>query len=286
MERNSMRSAMLPGRSPEMANSFRRYLEGLFDPRDPSREYGAILPISSDPNVPGSGRFDLRGGFTGDILGMLGAGGRAMRGEAYDPMDITMGLMGTATPSLAARPRAGVLRSAGGGEPPRLPVELQAAAETKLAPENSLRASLQRSDAGILHPESNANAARYTSAEGREYAAKLQELRDAWGRVDWQRKIIDDYVERLREPGLTDQGIYKIQQRLQRARERYAESLKTAETLGLKENDPFPADIRLTAPHGQFPGDEKYAFRSYAPEGYPFAAGSHDFSDPKFRVPD
>lgn len=114
MERNSMRSAMLPGRSPETANSFRRYLEGLFDPRDPSREYGAILPISSDPNVPGSGRFDLRGGFTGDILGMLGAGGRAMRGEAYNPMDITTGLMGTATPSLAARPSVSTARIFGG----------------------------------------------------------------------------------------------------------------------------------------------------------------------------
>ena len=114
MERNAMRSAMMPGRSPEMANSFRRYLEGLFDPRDPSREYGAILPISSDPNVPGSGRFDLRGGFTGDILGMLGAGGRAMRGEVYDPMDITTGLMGTATPSLAARPSVSTARIFGG----------------------------------------------------------------------------------------------------------------------------------------------------------------------------
>jgi len=103
MERNSMRSAMLPGRSPEMANSFRRYLEGLLDPRDPSREYGAILPISSDPNVPGSGRFDLRGGFTGDILGMLGAGGRAMRGEAYDPMDITTGMVGMTLPNAMRR---------------------------------------------------------------------------------------------------------------------------------------------------------------------------------------
>jgi hypothetical protein len=86
-----------------MANSFRRYLEGLFDPRDPSREYGAILPISSDPNVPGSGRFDLRGGFTGDILGMLGAGGRAMRGEAYDPMDITTGMVGMTLPNAMRR---------------------------------------------------------------------------------------------------------------------------------------------------------------------------------------
>jgi hypothetical protein len=86
-----------------MANSFRRYLEGLFDPRDPSREYGAILPISSDPNVPSSSRFDLRGGFTGDILGMLGAGGRAMRGEAYDPMDITTGMVGMTLPNAMRR---------------------------------------------------------------------------------------------------------------------------------------------------------------------------------------
>jgi hypothetical protein len=109
-----MRAAMLPGRDPEVTNSFRRYIDDLLAPRDPTRQYGAILPISSDPNVPGSGRFDLRGGFTGDILGMLGAGGRAMRGEAYDPMDITTGLMGTATPSLAARPSASTVRVFGG----------------------------------------------------------------------------------------------------------------------------------------------------------------------------
>ncbi len=112
--RNAMRAAMLPGRDPEVTNSFRRYIDDLLAPRDPTRQYGAILPISSDPNVPGSGRFDLRGGFTGDILGMLGAGGRAMRGEAYDPMDITTGLMGTATPSLAARPSASTVRVFGG----------------------------------------------------------------------------------------------------------------------------------------------------------------------------
>lgn len=103
--RNSMRDAMLPGRNPETANSFRRYLESLLDPRDPAREYGAILPVSSDPNVPGSGQFDLRGGFTGDILGLFGAGGRAMRGEAYDPMDITTGLMSAALPNAMRRPR-------------------------------------------------------------------------------------------------------------------------------------------------------------------------------------
>ena len=112
--RNAMRAAMLPGRDPEVTNSFRRYIDDLLAPRDPTRQYGAILPVSSDPNVPGSGQFDLRGGFTGDILGMLGAGGRAMRGEAYDPMDITTGLMGTATPSLAARPSASTARIFGG----------------------------------------------------------------------------------------------------------------------------------------------------------------------------
>lgn len=112
--RNSMRAAMLPGRDPEVANSFRRYIDDLLAPRDPTRQYGSILPISSDPNVPGSGQFDLRGGFTGDLLGMVGAGARAMRGEAYDPMDITTGLMGVATPSLAARPSASTARVFGG----------------------------------------------------------------------------------------------------------------------------------------------------------------------------
>lgn len=112
--RNAMRAAMLPGRDPEVANSFRRYIDDLLAPRDPGREYGMLLPISSDPNVPGSSQFDLRGGFTGDLLGMVGAGGRAMRGEEYNPVDITTGLMGVATPSLAARPSASTARIFGG----------------------------------------------------------------------------------------------------------------------------------------------------------------------------
>lgn len=282
----SMRDGMLPGRDPASVNAFLQSVDDLLAPRDPAREYGAILPVSSKPNVPDSGRFDLKGGFIGDILGMLGAHRNAMRGEAYDPMAITSGLMNVAAPSVAARPRAGVLRSAGGGDPPRLPVEIRTAAETKLAPENSMRATLQQLDAGILHPESNAHAARLTSSEGREYAVKLRALRDAWNRVSWQRTLIDNYVEKLREPGLTDQGIYKIQKRLSAARAIYTERLKAAETLGIKENDSYPRDIRITAPHGQFPGDDRYAFRSYAPEGYPFHASSHDFSDFKFRVPD
>jgi hypothetical protein len=100
-----MRAAMLPGRDPEVTNSFRRYIDELLAPRDPTRQYGSILPISSDPNVPGSGQFDLRGGFTGDLLGLVGAGSRAMRGEAYDPMDITTGLMSAALPNAMRRPR-------------------------------------------------------------------------------------------------------------------------------------------------------------------------------------
>ena len=120
-----MRDAMRPGRDPETANAFRRQIDDLFAPRDPTREYGAILPISSDPNVPGSGQFDPKGGFIGELLGLLGAGGRAVRGEAYDPMAITSGLMNAAAPSVAARPGAGVLRSAGSGGPPRLPAVMQ-----------------------------------------------------------------------------------------------------------------------------------------------------------------
>lgn len=284
--RNAMRAAMLPGRDPETVNSFRRYLDDLLAPRDPGRQYGAILPISSDPNVPGSGQFDLRGGLTGDLLGMVGAGGRAMRGEAYDPMDITTGLMGVATPSLAARPSATVLRSAGGNEPPRLPPVLQSAAETKLAPENTLRRSLQNFDAGVLAPEQTARAARISSPEGLEYAARLQAQRDAWSQMDWRRQTIQDYTTKLQEPNLTDEGIFKIQQRVQRARQRYAEALENAQKLGLDENSPFPADVRLTAEIGKFPGDQNYSYRSYAPEGYPFSPPGHNFADPQFRVPD
>ena len=134
--RNAMRDAMLPGRDPETANAFRRQLDALlarrepdafmpprnpemaaafrqsvddlFAPRDPTRDYGAILPISSDPNVPGSGQFDPKGGFIGELLALLNNGGRAMRGEAYDPMAVTSGLMNGAAPALARRPRRGV----------------------------------------------------------------------------------------------------------------------------------------------------------------------------------
>jgi hypothetical protein len=45
---------------------------------------------------------------------MLAAGGRAMRGETYNPADITAGMMGMATPSLAARPNPSTLRVFGG----------------------------------------------------------------------------------------------------------------------------------------------------------------------------
>ena len=110
--------AFMPPRNPEMAGAFRQSVDDLFAPRDPAREYGAILPISSNPNVPGSGQFDPKGGFIGELLGLLGAGGRAMRGEAYDPMAITSGMMNVAAPSVASRAKGGVLRSAGAGSEP------------------------------------------------------------------------------------------------------------------------------------------------------------------------
>jgi hypothetical protein len=116
-ERNSLRRALrTPLGTPSEAtrNAFRDYLDEALSPRDPSREYGAVIPYSRDPNVPGSTRFDLRGGLTGDFLGMLAAGRRALAGEAYNPADITAGMMGMATPSLAARPSPSTARVFGG----------------------------------------------------------------------------------------------------------------------------------------------------------------------------
>jgi hypothetical protein len=116
-DRNSLRRALrTPLGEPSEAtrNAFRDYVGEVFSPRDPSREYGSVLPVSRDPNAPGSTRFDLRGGLTGDFFGMLAAGGRAMRGETYNPADITAGMMGMATPSLAARPNPSTLRVFGG----------------------------------------------------------------------------------------------------------------------------------------------------------------------------
>ena len=116
-DRNSLRRALrTPLGEPTEAtrNAFRDYLDEAFSPRDPSREYGAVIPYSRDPNVPGSTRFDLRGGLTGDFLGMLAAGRRALAGQPYNPADVTAGMMGMATPSLAARPSPSTLRVFGG----------------------------------------------------------------------------------------------------------------------------------------------------------------------------
>lgn len=115
--RNALRDALnrpLGEVSESARNAFVQQLERAFAPRDPSREYGAVLPFSYDPNVPGSTRFDLRGGLPGDFFGLLGAGQRAMRGEAYDPVDVTAGMVGLATPSLAARPSPSAVRVFGG----------------------------------------------------------------------------------------------------------------------------------------------------------------------------
>jgi hypothetical protein len=116
-DRNSLRRALrTPLGEPSEAtrNAFRDYVGEVFSPRDPSREYGSVLPVSRDPNAPGSARFDLRGGLTGDFFGMLAAGRRALAGETYNPADITAGMMGMATPSLAARPNPSTLRVFGG----------------------------------------------------------------------------------------------------------------------------------------------------------------------------
>lgn len=115
--RNALRDALnrpLGEVSESARNAFVQQLERAFAPRDPSREYGAVLPFSYDPNVPGSTRFDLRGGLPGDFFGLLGAGSRALRGEAYDPADVTAGMVGMATPSLAARPSPSTVRVFGG----------------------------------------------------------------------------------------------------------------------------------------------------------------------------
>jgi hypothetical protein len=116
-DRNSLRRALrTPLGEPTEAtrNAFRDYLDEALTPRDPSREYGAVIPYSRDPNVPGSSRFDLRGGLPGDFLGMLAAGRRALAGQPYNPADITAGMMGMATPSLAARPSPSTARVFGG----------------------------------------------------------------------------------------------------------------------------------------------------------------------------
>lgn len=115
--RNALRDALnrpLGEVSESTRNAFVQQFERAFAPRDPSREYGSVLPVSRNPNVPGSTRFDLRGGLLGDFFGLLGAGGRAMRGEPYDPADITAGMVGMATPSLAARPSPSTVRVFGG----------------------------------------------------------------------------------------------------------------------------------------------------------------------------
>lgn len=172
--RNAMRAAMLPGRDPEVTNSLRRYIDELLAPRDPTRQYGSILPISSDPNVPNSGQFDLRGGFTGDLLGMVGAGARAMRGEAYDPMDITTGLMGVATPSLAARPSASTARVFGG--------------DLAQGVQNQFRAAREKLRVGRSPEEVYENTGVFRSPEGRMMFE------------------IDDSAARLRTENLTPSG--------------------------------------------------------------------------------
>lgn len=165
-----------------------------------------------------------------------------------------------------------------------LPESLRGAAEQKIAPENSLKRTLQMADAEILSEKSTALLARQSSPEGLEYGRKLQEARDIWSKVDSNRNYARYLEEQLREPGITDQGIFKIQRRLANARNKFDEGAKQALSRGVDVNKPFPSDDRYELPVGQFPGDERYLYKSYAPEGYPFHNREHDFSDPRNKV--
>lgn len=264
-------------------------VESAISPRSQEREYGSILPISWERgSAPGNARFDIKGGLTGDVLGLIGAGSAALRGRLYDPLDVTRGVMAVGSPNLARTRTSGVLRSAGPGDTPtpRLPESLKPVSETTLAPQNTLRRSLQEIDAGILSPEQTAKAARQTSPEGLQYAARLEEQRNAWQQMDSKRFYVQYLTQKLQEPNLTEQGIFKIQSRLQRARQEYQSAKQFAEYVGVKETDPYPVDIRITAEMGKFPGDEKYMYRSYAPEGYPFGSPGHDYANPAYRIPE
>jgi hypothetical protein len=168
----------------------------------------------------------------------------------------------------------------------RLPQSIIESANIKLESEGGLKGALQRAEFGILTPEETARYSRTSSPEGIEYKKNLDDQRAAWSKMDWRRKTIEDYSEKLREPNLTDDGIFKIQKRIQNARMKYKEAVTEAELVGIGEFDPFPADIRFTAKIGEFPGDEKYMYRSYAPEGFPFASLQHDYHNPAYRIPE
>ena len=179
----------------------------------------------------------------------------------------------------------------GGADGPRLSRRpLPEGLDPRLPASGGLSEGVEKRNVGILSPEATANAARYTSPEGREYGALLDAQRQAWGRVDYLRPIVEDSKAQLREPGLTDRGAERKYRTLQRAQARLADAEASALALGLAPDAAFPRDVRMDVPFGEFPGDNKYAHETYAPEGYPFPDLNvpedkrHQYHDPRHRV--
>lgn len=179
----------------------------------------------------------------------------------------------------------------GGADGPRLSRRpLPEGLDPRLPASGGLSEGVEKRNVGILSPEATANAARYTSPEGREYGALLDAQRQAWGRVDYLRPIVEDSKAQLREPGLTDRGAERKYGTLQRAQARLADAEASALALGLAPDAAFPRDVRMDVPFGEFPGDNKYAHETYAPEGYPFPDLNvpedkrHQYHDPRHRV--
>lgn len=154
----------------------------------------------------------------------------------------------------------------------------------------ALKSAIGQQQAGVLSPETTARAARNTSPEGQAYAAQLEQQRSLWGDVQLRQNQYDYQLERMREPGITDQGLFKRQQRVSQAQQRLDAAKSAAEAGGVDHTGPFPSDLRITAPHGSFPGDDQYARASFAPDWWPFyplggEETPHQFHDPSNWLP-
>jgi hypothetical protein len=158
--------------------------------------------------------------------------------------------------------------------------------EVPKLPPPGLARTLAQADAEVLSPESTAHNARYTSPEGLAYAADLQKARDLHAAVNWRRPVLDDIAARLGEPGLTDTGLARLQGQYATQKQKLIDAIDAANSAGVDHAGEFPADLRITAPHGMFPGDEKYAHASFAPADYPFSSGDHQYHDPANWLPD
>jgi hypothetical protein len=152
---------------------------------------------------------------------------------------------------------------------------------------SGVKAAFDRFNSGVLSPESTAYSARRTSPEGLVYDKELRAKREAHTRAFAKEAYMNNLLERMREPGITDSGLFKLQARFQKARQDFEAAVAGAKAVGINyPEDKFPADDRITLPHGSFPGDEKYAKPSFAPEGYPFSFVEHAYHDPANWLPD